>query len=359
MLQRGKKFTDRLVDFFRLTDAIPERIRRVFIGMLSLGIVLLLIDAALTPFLSWDWPTMTANVGMSAFLGVGTWMLWRRRQRQELVLFAIFAGAVVYLLFSSYYDLQQLPPTVIGASLLRSVSPWLVWFIILEMTGFLTFRAVTALRMALITMVLFFFQLALVLFRIGPIPVIALHDIALLFISNLMVILLGFPLAQSQERSAQTDFLTTLSNRSHGYNALSREIERARRYGETFAIILFDIDHFKKINDSCGHPCGDAVLREVAAFVNAHIRRSDLLCRWGGEEFLLLMPHCDLASARLKADHLRQQFKNRHFHRTISLTASFGITAYYPYDTENTLLERADNALYRAKRNGRNCVEVE
>lgn len=74
---------------------------------------------------------------------------------------------------------------------------------------------------------------------------------------------------------------------------------------------------------------------------------------------MLLMTHCDLASARLKADHLRQQLKNRPFHSTISLTASFGITAYYPYDTANTLLERADNALYRAKRNGRNCVEVE
>jgi diguanylate cyclase (GGDEF)-like protein len=227
------------------------------------------------------------------------------------------------------------------------------------MTAFLTFRTASALRMALIVTILFLLDLLFFLVRVGSWPPTALHDFALLFFSNAVVILVAFPLAQTYEQSAQTDFLTSLSNRSHGYAALITEIERARRYNEQFAIILFDIDHFKKINDSCGHPCGDAVLRQFAGFVDEHIRRTDLLSRWGGEEFLLMMTHCDLVSARLKADHLRQQIKNRAFHSNIYFTASFGVTAYYPYDTPNTLLERADNALYRAKRNGRNCVEVE
>lgn len=197
------------------------------------------------------------------------------------------------------------------------------------------------------------------LVQVGALNAVVLYDLILLLIANVLVIGIAFPLAQSQERSAQTDFLTGLANRGRGYTMLVNEISRAQRYDESFSIILFDIDHFKHINDQCGHPCGDAVLREVAVFANGHIRRSDLLARWGGEEFLLLMTHSDLASARLKADHLRQQLKNRAFHTDIALTASFGVTTYYPYDSANSMLERADHALYRAKRNGRNCVEVE
>jgi diguanylate cyclase (GGDEF)-like protein len=195
--------------------------------------------------------------------------------------------------------------------------------------------------------------------HLGVLQPIVLYDFMLLSFASGLVIGMSFPLAESQERSAQTDFLTELPNRSRGYTRLVSEIERSQRYNEPFSIILFDIDHFKKINDECGHPCGDAVLQQVAAFTNSRIRRSDLLSRWGGEEFLLLMTHCDLPSARLKADHMRQQIKSRPFHKDIFLTASFGVTTYYPFDTANTMLERADDALYRAKRNGRNCVEVE
>jgi diguanylate cyclase (GGDEF)-like protein len=359
MSERAHAIADRLVYFFGLTETIPERTRRLFIGMLVLCVILLVADALLSPLLATDWLIVTTDLGMAVFLGVAALWLWRRRERQQLILFAIFAGSALYLLLIMNYSLQRVPPSTVNVSLLQTVAPWLIWFILLDMTCFLTFRAATALRMALIVTIFFLLNLLFFLLRVGPLSPVAIHDFALLFFSNALVILIAYPLAQTYEQSAQTDFLTSLSNRSHGYNALIGELERARRYNETFAIILFDIDYFKKINDSCGHPCGDAVLKQVGAFVNDRIRRTDLLCRWGGEEFLLLMTHCDLASARLKADHLRQQIKNRAFHADITLTASFGVTAYYPYDTANTLLERADNALYRAKRNGRNCVETE
>ncbi len=359
MLQHGSDIADRLVYFFGLSDTIPERKRRLFLTMLALGIFLLIIDTALTPILMLDWYNALGNVLMIGFLGALSWFLWRRRERQELILFALFFGSALYLVIIMIYNTQRLPPPQPNDTLLRSVSPWLIWFILLEMLCFLTFRATTALRMALLITILFVITLAFSIYKISPLPPLALHDLALLLTANAFVILMAFPLAQTQEHNAQTDFLAGLANRSHGYTALLGEIERAQRYNATFAVILFDIDHFKKINDTCGHPCGDAVLRELAAFVNEHIRRTDLLTRWGGEEFLLLMTHTDLASARLKADHLRQQIKNRPFHKNINLTASFGITSHYPYDSANSILERVDDALYRAKRNGRNCVEVE
>lgn len=359
MLARMKEFADRLGYFFGLADSLTERKRRLFISMFLLGVLLLVTDILLTPYFSSDWVSAIANVLLVIVLAAGSFFLWRRRERQELVLLGVFSAATVYLLLSMFYSLVDRALPIARDGLLRAVSPWLIWFIILEMVCFLTFRAATARRFSLGVAILFLVFVTLAITRIGPLPLYSLHDFALLIAANIIVLLLAFPLAQSQEQNAQTDFLTALANRSHGYDALLAEIERARRYGEDFAIILFDIDHFKKINDSCGHPCGDAVLRELASFTNEHIRRTDLLCRWGGEEFLLLMTHCDLASARLKAEHLRQQIKNRPFHQNINLTASFGITAYYPYDTANTLLERVDDALYRAKRNGRNCVQVE
>ncbi len=359
MQQHSSEIADRLVYFFGLSETIPERKRRLFTGMLLLGIILLFGDLALTPFLGVDWFYTIADGVMILFLGITAWLLWRSRERQEFILFGVFFGSALYLLVTMYYNCQQHSPLIGEQGLLRNISPWLVWIILLELICFLTFRPATALRMALVIMILFMIILVLAIFAMNPLPPSALRDLVILLAANALVILLAFPLAQSQEQNAQTDFLTGLPNRSHGYTALLAEIERARRYDENFAIILFDIDHFKKINDTCGHPCGDTVLREVAAFINGHIRRTDVFTRWGGEEFLIMMSRTDLASARLKADHLRQQLKNRPFHQDIFLTASFGVTAYYPFDTTNSLLERVDDALYRAKRNGRNCVEVE
>lgn len=257
------------------------------------------------------------------------------------------------------YNLLQAPLDAPTVSLLHVASPWFIWLIVIYMVCFLTFRPRSALRMCLMVSILCMFLLLLPVARAAVAKPTVLYDFALLYVANILVIAMSFPMAQAQERNSQTDFLTALTNRNGGYARLVVEIERAQRYAETFAIILFDLDHFKKINDTCGHPCGDAVLREFAAFANEHVRRTDLLCRWGGEEFLLIMTHTDLASARLKADHMRQQFKNRPFHKNISLTASFGVTVHYPYDSANSMLERVDEALYRAKRNGRNCVEVE
>ncbi|MBI4675262.1 MAG: GGDEF domain-containing protein [Chloroflexi bacterium] len=355
----GNKIIEHLIAWLELSDTIPILKHRLFIGMALFGSFGLLIDLLLSAALGFDWLINTFNVLMLLFLSWMAWRLWRRRNRQELSLLILFFGSTTYLLVMMSYSTWRLPLEIIHASILRAMAPWFLWFMLLNIGCFLTFRARTALRISLVITSLLTGIVVLIVARATPNPLIALHDFFVLLFSNVLVIVLAFPLAQSQERDSHIDFLTRLPNRMRGFQELVKEIERAERYGIIFTIILFDIDHFKQINDRFGHPTGDAVLREVANFINQHIRATDLLCRWGGEEFLILLPHNDLASGRLKAEHLRSQIKNRAFHHDIRITASFGVTTHYPRDSTSTILERADAALYRAKANGRNCVETE
>lgn len=359
MYERGNGIADRLISFFQLSNTIPELKRRLFIILQSAGIFILLFVTAFSLVFQLDWFNLFANLLMLVFLCLMTWRLWRHRDHQELIVFLVFFGSAAWLLMVMSYNIMLEPSQVLASSFMRVVSPWFIWLILIYMVCFLTFRATSAFRMSLLLSTMGMAILLLSLFRAQALSARSLYDFVLLSIANLFVIVMAFPLALSQERSGETDFLTGLANRNRGYNAITSEIERSKRYNETFSVILFDLDHFKKINDTFGHPSGDAILREVTAFIGEHTRRADLFCRWGGEEFLLMMPHSDLASARLKAEHLRQQLSNRLFYKSIRLTASFGATTYYPYDSANSILERVDAALYRAKRNGRNCIEVD
>lgn len=359
MYQRVTANIDRLVAALRLSNTIPELKRRIVLYMLLLGMALLGYDLLFALWLDFDWITSLLNGAMFFALAAAGWLLWRRRQHQELILLVLFLASALYLGILMYCHTARLPAEIVQASILRTMAPWFLWFMLLNMASFAIFRAEIALCISLILSAVAMLVVTWIILSRMSQPIQALHDFALLLLSNMFVILLAYPTAQHQERTLDIDFLTLLPNRTRGYNMLLHEIERAGRYNTIFTILLLDLDNFKKVNDSYGHPTGDIVLREFAAFVNHHIRKTDMLCRWGGEEFLLVMPHNDLKSGRLKADHLRLQIKNRAFAQHIRVTSSFGVTAYYPHDTPNTLLERADAALYRAKANGRNCVETE
>jgi len=125
---------------------------------------------------------------------------------------------------------------------------------------------------------------------------------------------------------------------------------------------MFDLDHFKEINDRFGHLCGDAVLAAVGQRMNAVLRGSDLKCRYGGEEFLILLPDTPLAGAHRVSETLRREFEEHPLRWNdvdIAFTASFGITAISPGEVDASLIiGRADAALYRAKEEGRNCVRA-
>ena len=156
---------------------------------------------------------------------------------------------------------------------------------------------------------------------------------------------------------AYTDTLTSLPNRRRLYEDVYRLIALAERYGQEFCVCLFDLDHFKRLNDTHGHLVGDQVLQEVAQVARLHLRATDLFGRWGGEEFVVLLPQTRLSDAQTALERVRlalHTIPNVH-----AVTASFGIAAYLPGDTRESLLHRADQALYLAKATGRNRIVLD
>lgn len=161
------------------------------------------------------------------------------------------------------------------------------------------------------------------------------------------------------EYAARHDSLTGLYNRAHFYGRLKSTVERSRKGGRVIAIILYDIDHFKRVNDTYGHDVGDDVLRELSALSVAVIRENEaVLARVGGEEFAILLEGSDAAPARIIAERIRQKVETHTFAAVGSITISLGVAAMIPEDTIDTLVKRADEALYEAKRKGRNRTEV-
>ena len=158
------------------------------------------------------------------------------------------------------------------------------------------------------------------------------------------------------ERRSRTDPLTGLANRTHLDAVLRQEADRAERYGRPFAVILFDVDHFKAVNDVHGHLAGDKVLRTMAAAAKATVRTSDMVGRWGGEEFLVLLPDTASDEAVALAEKLRNSVDEYEFPDGLHCTISIGVAQMLPGDTPVSLVHRADTALYRAKKEGKNRV---
>jgi diguanylate cyclase (GGDEF)-like protein len=161
---------------------------------------------------------------------------------------------------------------------------------------------------------------------------------------------------------ANKDLLTMLPNRSAIAAALEREISRCHRDNRTCGIILLDIDHFKRINDTYGHFAGDAVLRETAMRLRGNMREYDQVGRYGGEEFLVVLPNCDLDAASKQAERMRHKLHAEVMRvdgAELSVSASFGVTVSDCSERSPDIFVRvADEALYRAKASGRNCVST-
>ncbi len=155
-----------------------------------------------------------------------------------------------------------------------------------------------------------------------------------------------------------TDQLTQIYNRVKFHETLNEEIKRNRRYETDLSIIMLDIDHFKSINDTHGHDVGDKVLVALVTLIKKYIRDTDIFSRWGGEEFILLLPHTTLENAAKLAERIRQKIMEYHFEQAGNVTCSFGVSQFKGEDTDETYTKRVDNALYESKRTGRNKVTV-
>jgi diguanylate cyclase (GGDEF)-like protein len=162
---------------------------------------------------------------------------------------------------------------------------------------------------------------------------------------------------------AHTDPLTGLLNRRAFGQRLEQELHRAQRQGLITTLMLIDIDYFKTVNDTYGHSAGDHVLNQIAQVCRQTLRASDVIGRYGGEEFVILLPATDQAAAMLVAERLRQRIAQHEIdlgHDALTLTASLGVVVVTPFDTTSPQqrLDQADQALYRAKQQGRNRVEI-
>jgi diguanylate cyclase len=164
---------------------------------------------------------------------------------------------------------------------------------------------------------------------------------------------------ETHATEARTDALTGLVNRRAFDDEINRCFSAYRRQGRTFSIVLLDLDHFKKWNDSFGHQAGDQLLTRVAAILQDNAREMDLVARYGGEEFALILPGTTLPDATLVAERIRNTIAQTNFgtdKEEASMTISAGTAEVGPEDSTTTLVSRADTALYQAKASGRNCA---
>jgi len=163
-------------------------------------------------------------------------------------------------------------------------------------------------------------------------------------------------------KMAYTDPLTKTNNRMAFSDSLQREIKLSHRNARHLSIIFFDIDHFKHINDSYGHDCGDIVLASAANSIKEAVRGSDIVYRYGGEEFVIILSDTTLDGATVMAERIRSKIENHtiaYGMDIIKLTASLGVSTLRGNDTAESLIKRADNAMYTAKDKGRNQIQVE
>lgn len=159
-------------------------------------------------------------------------------------------------------------------------------------------------------------------------------------------------------RIATTDPLTGVWNRRHFEQVAAAESRQARRYQQPVSMVLFDIDHFKSVNDRHGHPAGDRVLIELSRLIQHALRQTDVLARWGGEEFVVIMSHCSGQQALQLAEKLRALVAAHRFPELGAVTASFGVAELGRHETLDAWFQRLDQALYAAKASGRNAVRL-
>ncbi|WP_416884906.1 diguanylate cyclase [Marinospirillum sp.] len=163
-------------------------------------------------------------------------------------------------------------------------------------------------------------------------------------------------LEQELQELAFHDQLTHLYNRRAFIDLLEAEVAKSSRYQTRFSLIMFDLDHFKRVNDSYGHDRGDQVLKRVAELSQERLRANDSVARWGGEEFMVLLPETSLKRALKAAESLRQKIADENFTEVGQVTISLGVAEYQPEESLDSLTQRVDQALYAAKEGGRNQV---
>lgn len=341
-------------------DAVDGRKRQIFLVLLPLGSVFSAGDAVkqwLTgsgnPFNLW------ADCILAACLLVLFFLAWYSVRFQRTAEIGVYLLAASYLLANLSVDLFNATRGPVG-DLAGEISGWGQWLLVVYLVGFLSFTPRESATLATL--------IYLVTWGIGAVYVWpslldgrtppGLYSLIQFYIASGISLAFLYRIGSLRQHYALTDFLTGVANRRHLYHLLTYEIDKARRYDLTFSILLFDVDHFKRVNDVYGHQVGDRVLKELTQLTRNLMRRVDVLGRWGGEEFLLVLPATDVHGAARLAERLRSAMAQHRFEDVDAITASFGVTAYQWSEAAESLVDRADQALYQAKNDGRNRVVV-
>ncbi len=306
---------------------------------------------------------LISGVGLPLLTGLKLvlWLFFWRRWGTFFVLELLLFGDVSLLLLGSLaYSIFEISAGSVGN--LASLG---YWTSVLYTLAFLIFGVRYGLKLSLaVYLSAFGVWIAAVLSGVNDPSEQSL--LSQLFVANglLLLLLYTFGLlverytreAARHEADANTGILTTLPNRRFLQTQLEREFERAVRYQRTFSVVMLDIDGFKGLNDTFGHPVGDRILQEVAELLGAQARTLDTVGRWGGEEFLLLLPELPLARACEVAERFRLLIAEHDFAHGGPVTASLGVAKLSSQEALDTLLARVDRTLYDAKAEGRNRV---
>ncbi len=341
----------------------------VIVGLLAIltGWVFVSFAGIVTPFDRPIFPILTA-LCLGLFIA-----LWRTRIALVWIELSLFAGVALALL-GRLYEILFTPETALDPNHLGAFSDLLYWFPFVYILAFLVFGSH---RRLLVGSLIFFAASVTLGLTHGILEWQANGDVADLYLlgrfylanaAYIVLLLVSVrldeqyvrvrTLAETMTHLAHTDTLVQIANRRELDETIAREINRAMRHRQPLALVLFDLDNFKQVNDTYGHDAGDTVLKETARTVRGLLRIPDLLGRWGGEEFLIVAPQTDSAQARRLAERLQHALANSPLEDVGSTTASFGIAEYRPPESPEDWLKRADEALYAAKQGGRNQVAM-
>ncbi len=330
---------------------VRDRIRRkILTWYVWMGLTLAVVESALN-FIEGRHALGIALALFSLLIAVAALFIEKKPERSEfmgvLATFLMLLGGFVYIFESGFISYLSWSfifiPVAFALQGVRRAVAWVCLLVALASVIFLAYPE-------------------------SPIGPVMLREWAISFVTVFLFALLFqfvreyyeglvVRLNQRLETLATTDQLTNAYNRRMMENLLNHELDRQEADQEDgFSVVLFDLDHFKRINDTYGHQVGDQVLRSVADLARERVRPSDYFGRWGGEEFLVLSAGTNVATATEIAERLRVAIREHDFAHGDSLSASFGVSSLAQSDDLDSLVRRADNALYEAKARGRDCV---
>ena len=289
----------------------------------------------------------------------------------EVAIAGVFAEILMFVAYLFYVQKRYIFArsfTILGIAviliglLFQDIHYNYMWFAVFPLISFILYTY----NVAVVISFVFLFLIIFLEFEFHYIPLwIRFFYIQELFIFYLFMVFGGYFYSRIlmeheavMQHLATRDMLTGALNRWKFLKDFSYEFAKAKRFGLPLSLIMFDIDFFKKVNDTYGHDAGDMVLKKIVEIVKNSIRKIDKLVRWGGEEFIIFVPNTDLEGAAFLAEKLRRKIEEADFGKVGKVTVSFGVAGMRKGDTVDDLLKRVDEALYKAKQRGRNRVEI-